>query len=405
MSEKKSRKIIIVGGGIGGLAAALGMAETGRKSLVLERAPEFSEVGAGIQLAPNGTAVLERLGVMDEISKLAVFPKRLVLMDAITGKELTALNLEETFKNQYGHPYIVMHRADLHKVLYEACLEKGNITLLTNSEVEKVEDLTDRAKVTLVNGDIYESDAVIGADGIHSNTRKLVSDDQPVCSQYVAYRGTIPMEEVTETAGTNPDDVLMWIGPNLHLVQYPVRRGELYNQVVVFKSFKYKPGADDWKANDWGTPEEMDERFANTCPFVKHSVSFISRQFRWAMWDRDPIQNWTKGRVTLLGDAAHPMLQYMAQGGIQALEDVAHLTSMIHKYGDDYTTAFLEYQKERIPRASKVQTYARNWGEIIHAEDPISIMLRNDIFSKRGEYDFTYVDWLYSKRYESLVSL
>ena len=188
------------------------MAETGRESLVLERAPEFSEVGAGIQLAPNGTAVLERLGVMDEISKLAVFPKRLVLMDAITGKELTALNLEETFKNQYGHPYIVMHRADLHKVLYEACLEKGNITLLTNSEVEKVEDLTDRAKVTLVNGDIYESDAVIGADGIHSNTRKLVSDDQPVCSQYVAYRGTIPMEEVTETAGTNPDDVLMWIG-------------------------------------------------------------------------------------------------------------------------------------------------------------------------------------------------
>ena len=193
---------------------------------------------------------------------------------------------------------------------------------------------------------------------------------------------------------------------NLHLVQYPVRRGELYNQVVVFKSFKYKPGADDWKANDWGTPEEMDERFANTCPFVKHSVSFISRQFRWAMWDRDPIQNWTKGRVTLLGDAAHPMLQYMAQGGIQALEDVAHLTSMIHKYGDDYTTAFLEYQKERIPRSfDKVQTYARNWGEIIDAEDPISIMLRNDIFSKRGEYDFTYVDWLYSKRYESLVSL
>lgn len=397
---KVNEDVIIAGGGIGGLAAALGLAETGRTSVVLERAPEFGEVGAGLQLAPNGTAILERLGVMEEISKFAVFPKRLVILDAITGKELTSLDLQEAFKQKYGHPYIVMHRADLHTVLYEACVKKGNIRLMTNSEVEKVEDLEDGARVYLTNGTVYEANAVIGADGIHSKTRKLVSDDQPVCSQYVAYRGTIPMEEITETAGTDPDDVLMWIGPNLHLVQYPVRRGELYNQVVVFKSFKYKPGAEDWKANDWGTPEEMDERFKDTCSHVKHAISFISRKFRWAMWDRNPIDNWTKGHVTLLGDAAHPMLQYMAQGAIQALEDVAQLTNMLHKYGDDYKTAFAEYQKERIPRASKVQTNARNWGEMLHATDPITIMLRNDIFSKRDKYDTTYVDWLYSKRYE-----
>ncbi|MBM4762955.1 FAD-dependent monooxygenase [Bacillus sp. B15-48] len=401
MSNKVKQPFIIVGGGIGGLAAALGLAEAGKESMVLERAPEFGEVGAGIQLAPNGTAVLERLGVMDEISKFAVFPKRLVLMDAVTGKELTVLNLQDEFKKKYGHPYIVMHRADLHRVLYEACLAKGDISLLTDSEVESVQDLGTGAQVTLTDGTVYESEAVIGADGIHSKTRKLMSDDQPVCSQYVAYRGTIPMEEVTETAGTNPDDVLMWVGPNLHLVQYPVRRGELYNQVVVFKSFKYKPGTEDWKANDWGTPEEMDERFADTCDFVKHSVSFISRQFRWAMWDRNPIQNWTKGRVTLLGDAAHPMLQYMAQGGIAALEDVAYLTNMLHKHGNDYNAAFLEYQAERMPRSASVQTNARQWGEIIHADDPIAILLRNHIMSQRDEFDVSYVDWLYSKRYDA----
>lgn len=401
MTNENKVPFVIVGGGIGGLAAALGVAETGRKAHVLERTPEFGEVGAGIQLAPNGTAVLKRLGVMEEINKVAVFPKRLVLMDAMTGKELTALNLQDEFKERYGHPYIVLHRADLHKVLFEACAANDNITLQTNSEVDQVENVEGGAKVTLNDGTVYEADAVIGADGIHSKTRKLVSDDKPVCSQYVAYRGTIPMSEVKETAGTDDDDVIMWIGPNLHVVQYPVRRGELYNQVVVFKSFKYKPGANDWKADDWGTPEEMDERFADTCPQVKNAVSFISRQFRWAMWDRNPIDNWTDGNVTLLGDAAHPMLQYMAQGGIAALEDVAHLTNMLHKYGDDYATVFEEYQKERIPRASKVQTYARNWGEIIHAEDPISIMLRNDIFAKRDENDISYVDWLYSKRYEA----
>ncbi len=395
--------VIIVGGGIGGLSAALGLAEAGRSSIVLERAPEFGEVGAGLQLAPNGTAILKRLGVMEEMSKYAVFPKRLVILDAFTGKELTSLDLQAEFKKRYGHPYIVMHRADMHKVLYEACLKKGNIRLMTNSEVEKVEDLPDGARVYLTEGTVYEADAVIGADGIHSKTRKLICDDQPVCSQYVAYRGTIPMEEIIETAGTDPDDVLMFIGPNLHVVQYPVRRRELYNQVVVFKSFKYKPGSDAWKANDWGTPEEMDERFKGTCAAVQRAISFVSRQFRWAMWDRNPIDNWTKGHVTLLGDAAHPMLQYMAQGAIQALEDVAQLTNMLHKYGKDYKTAFIEYQKERIPRASQVQTYARNWGEILHATDPITIMLRNDIFARRSKYDVTHVDWLYSKRYEEPV--
>lgn len=404
MVQKVKQSFIINGGGIGGLATAIALSQAGKESLVLERAEIFGEVGAGIQIAPNGTAILESLGVMDEIREIAVFPKRLVLMDAITGKELTALNLGDEFQKRYGHPYAVMHRADLHKALYNGCVRSGMVEMQTNSEVAKVEDLQDGARVTLTNGSVLEADAVIGADGIHSKTRKLVSEDQPVCSQYVAYRGTIPMQEVMEAVGSKADDVIMWIGPNLHVVQYPVRRGELYNNVVVFKSFKYKPGAEDWKATDWGTPEEMDERFENTCDFLKNSISYITRQFRWAMWDRNPLYNWTKGNVTLIGDAAHPMLQYMAQGGIQALEDAAQLRNSVQLHSNDYKAAFQEYQQLRVERATSVQTNARKWGEIIHATTPTEILLRNHIFNNRDEFDVKHVDWLYSKRYETLVN-
>lgn len=394
MSNTNQFPFLIIGGGIGGLATALGVAETGRSVTVLEQAPEIGEVGAGIQLSPNATAILARFGVMDELSKFAVFPKRLVFMDSMTGKELSALDLGDSFLQKYGYPYIVLHRADLQNVLYEACKANDKITVLTNQAVEKVEDTGSNPRVTLKDGTIYEANVVIGADGLHSKTRKLFVDDQPVASQYVAYRGTIPMAEMAAQAGTNMDDVIMWVGPNLHLVQYPVRRGELYNQVIVFKSFRYTPDSDDW-----GAPEEIDEHFGKCCEAVRHAVSFISRQRRWPMYDRNPIDNWSTDRVTLLGDAAHPMLQYLAQGGVQAFEDAACLTDMLHEYGDDYAKVFAEYQKVRIPRSASVQTNARIWGEVIHAVDPIAILLRNSIMEKRTPQDTSHVDWLYSRRY------
>ena len=177
------------------------------------------------------------------------------------------------------------------------------------------------------------------------------------------------MSEISSDA--NMDDVIMWIGPNLHVVQYPVRRGELYNQVVVFKSSNYKEGS-----NDWGTPEEMDQVFEGCHPLVETALSFIQRQIRWPMYDLEPIENWTKGNFTLLGDAAHSMLQYLAQGGCQALEDASYLADMLKVYGDNFEKAFTAYQEERIPRSAKVQKSARTWGEIIHAENLVSILLR-----------------------------
>ncbi|RLL47140.1 FAD-binding protein [Oceanobacillus piezotolerans] len=387
MTNSKENPIIVVGGGIGGLATALGLAQSGKNVKVLEQAPEFGEIGAGIQLAANATNVLRRLGVMDKISEVAVFPKRLVLMDAFTGEELSALDIGSVYQERYGAPYVVLHRSDLQQSLIDACVDHPNIELVNNQQITTIEEAGEKVEVYNANGEAHVGEAVIGADGLWSKTRKIFSDDQPVCSEYVAYRGAIPMEEITNVA--NLDDVIMWIGPNMHVVQYPVRRGELYNQVVVFKSYQYRKEIEH--TFDWGTPEEMDEVFKDTCDKVQTAISYISRQKRWPMYDRNPIENWTKGNITLMGDAAHPMLQYLAQGACQALEDAGYLADMVKKH-ENYSEAFEAYQQERQPRTAYVQTSARNWGEIIHSTEPITTLLRDTILSKRTEQDFSFID-------------
>lgn len=390
--------ILIAGGGIGGLAAALAAAEAGQATSVFERAPQFGEVGAGIQLAANGVAVLQRLGVMDRINDFAVYPKRLVLKDAFTGEELTALDLGDEYKERYGAPYIVLHRSDLHKSLLEACEANPLISLYTDSEIISAEENADGVFLTNKKGEKIKGKAVIGADGIRSNIRGNFSQDEPVNSAYVAYRGTLPIEEVSVDA--EMDDVIMWIGPNLHVVQYPVRRGELYNQVVVFKSPTWTP-----ESTEWGTPAEMAQVFEGCYSKVEKALTFINKEFKWPMYDRNPIQNWSEGNITLLGDAAHPMLQYLAQGGIAALEDSAKLADVLKVHGENYEAAFKEYQEERIPRSAKVQTTARFWGEIIHAVDPVSIALRNDIFAKRSANDFSYTDWLHGHKRDLTLAI
>ncbi len=380
--------IIVVGGGIGGLAAALSITnETGKSVAVFEQAPEFGEVGAGIQLAPNALEVLDRLGVKEEILKYAVLPKRLVLKDVYTAEELATLDLGEGFQKEFGQPYIVLHRSDLHRVLYEACQKKGTIQFFTNQVIQTAEQDGDTATIINQNGEKFTAEAVIGADGVKSNLRKLFIDDTPVNSAYVAYRGTLPIEEIAGDDNFDLDDVIMWVGPNLHLVQYPVRRGELYNQVVVFKSY-------DTSVEDWGTPEELARRFEGSHSQVQNALKFINRQFRWQMFDRNPIENWTKGNITLLGDSGHAMLQYLAQGGVQALEDAFVLGEKLKEH-NTYEEAFKAYQEVRIPRSAMVQTTARKWGEIIHAEDPITIALRNHIFANHKPTDYQVVDFLY----------
>ena len=380
--------LLIIGGSIGGLAAALAASQAGYPAHVIEKSQEFAEIGAGLQLAPNATRMLDRLGILDEIKKHAIFPKQLVLMDAVSGKPITSLNLGKKFLDHFGFPYILMHRSDLLTVELEACRESSLITLENNKEAIRVEDLGDGARVECADGSIYECDALVGVDGLWSITRKVVHDDgDPVPAKFVAYRGTIPIEEAPP--GSDFDSMLLWVGPDLHFVQYCVKAGKIFNQVAVFKSYRYKENSEDW-----GTVDELDEHFSKMCPRVRLAVAKIKRTRRWPMLDRLPIHNWTRNRIALLGDAAHPMLQYIAQGACQALEDAVCLGDSLKKYGGDAAQAFRAYQQPRIERTVRVQSMARLFGEIKHVHG-VSILLRNALLAKRTPDDFEYFDWLY----------
>jgi len=382
--------VIVVGGGIGGLAAAYSLGKAGKTVMVLEQAPQFSEVGAGLQLGPNALRALDSLGLLEEVYQYSVLPRRHVFMDAIEERELSALNFGEAFRERYGYPYVVMHRTDLHSVLLEGCRSLNHVQTLVNHKVSSIENLENSVRVTCENGNVYSGGFLVGADGLWSTVRRFVVNDEPVTSQYVAYRGTVPMEEMK--VQIDWDEKYTWIGPGLHMVQYPIREKKVINQVAVFKSTRYEKGE-----TDWGTPEELDEAFSKCCSTLRHSLKYINRDRCWKMFDREPVTNWTVGRVTLLGDSAHAMLQYLAQGACQALEDACCLTEKVLKYNEDTELALKEYQNERIPRTSAVQRGARTWGKMKHAEDPVTILLRNTVMLNRKEEDFKYVDWLYSE--------
>lgn len=389
-------EVIIVGGGIGGLAAACGIAKLGRKVTLLEQAPEFGEVGAGLQVGPNGLRALDALGVLDEVYKLAVFPRRHVFMDALSGKELSAVRFEDSFRDRFGYPYIVIHRSDLHSVLLKACQSLDNVSFLTNHKLESVKEFDDYVELRCENGAVLQAETVIGTDGIRSATRKLISQAEPVVSQYVAYRFTVPMSEMT--IDIDWDEKLTWIGPGIHLVQYPVRHKSVINQVAVFKSPGYKEGSDDW-----GTIEELHQMFADSCPTIQESLKFADRGMITKLFDIEPLEQWSTKRVTLLGDSAHAMLQYLAQGACQALEDAVCLTEKLRENGSDVAKALDEYQQERIPRTAQVQRGARTWGEIKHAEDSVTRLLRDTVMLNRSDDDYEYLDWLYKERTPATV--
>ena len=379
---------VIVGGGIGGLAAALGLARAGRRVHVIERSAEFGEIGAGLQLAPNASEALQRLGVLTEIGRHAVFPQRMAWGDAVSGEIITALDLGAPFVARFGYPYLVMHRSDLLSVLLEACRGEHRITLETGREAARIEESAAGARVTCGDGAVYECRALIGADGLWSPTRQFVADDGPPRAfPYVAYRGAIPIEDVSVHAGL--DNVIMWCGPDMHFVQYPIRRGELFNQVAVFKS-------PSWPAAGWGNAAELDAHYAQCCDYVRKSLTKIERDRHWEMVDRKPISRWVRNRIALLGDAAHPMLQYIAQGACQAIEDAICLADRVRDISD-VGKALLAYQEARYLRTARVQISAGFMGEIFHI-DGVGRLLRNQFFGRHAAQDYRELEWLYGHR-------
>ncbi|MGH3319036.1 MAG: FAD-dependent monooxygenase [Streptosporangiaceae bacterium] len=388
--------VLTVGGGIAGLATALTVARAGLTVRVLEQSSSFAEIGAGIELAPNATRVLRRLGLLEQVVAAGVTPRRLVLMSAVSGAELSSLDLGERFRARYGAPYVVCSRNDLLTALLEACHAEPRIALETDRDVTAVAGAAnddEAATATCADGTTYHAAGLIGADGLWSSVRPLRADDAPVCSGFVSYRGAIPLAEATHPAPL--DEVVAWIGPGLHFVQYALREGELYNQVAVFRSDEYDAGVEEW-----GSPEELDHTFAATCGEVREGLRAIKRDRRWYMYDREPFDSWTAHRLTLVGDAAHPMLQYLAQGACQAIEDAAALGDAIRQHTtagsdiDGIPKAFLAYQEARAAQAARVQRNARFWGDIWHT-DGLAARLRDEILRMRAPDDYQHTDWLY----------
>jgi 3-hydroxybenzoate 6-monooxygenase len=375
--------VVVVGGGIGGLANACALAAAGHSVRVLERAADFSEVGAGLQMAPNATRILRSWGLLDEVLAAGVAPARLVFRDALDGSGLTYVDLRGDFPSRYAAPYVVIHRSDLLDILVGACTRAG-VELVAGSAVEEVVSGEDGVLVRSATGE-HAARIAIGADGLHSTLRARLSPDEPICSGYVAYRGTSPIG-----SGDSLDDVVVYIGPGRHLVQYPLRGGELLNTVAVFQSPAYRRGE-----AKWGGQEELDVAFAASCPAVLTGLGRLWRDRHWPMYDRLPIDRWVDGRLALTGDAAHPMLQYLAQGACQAIEDAHALATHVRRHAPDWDRALHEYEAERVPRTAHVQTTARFWGDIWHV-DGVARVLRNELFRTRDLSDYRYMDWLYA---------
>jgi salicylate hydroxylase len=390
--DSKDLPILIAGGGIGGICAALALSKIGRRVHVFEQAAQFREIGAGIQLGPNAFHVFGKLGIMEAITRIAAFPEALIVMDSLSGEEVTRIPVGPEFRARFGYPYGLIHRADLHSVLLEACQKSPLVTLSASRQVLDVEDRGDRVAVRLSAGESLHGAALIGADGLWSTVRAfVVGDGKPRISGHIAYRAVMPTSEVP--APNRRNAMMIWVGPKTHLVHYPLRRGELFNLVAVFHSDRYEEG---W--NTYGEVDELNARFEGTQPEVRAMLAKIDSWRMWVLCDREPIKDWTKGHTTLLGDAAHPMLQYLAQGACMAMEDAVCLADKLEAAGTDYQKAFLDYQQARYLRTARVQLTARLYGEVFHASGATRDLRNAFLNARTPEQAFESMAWLYDVR-------
>ena len=381
--------ILIIGGGIGGLAAAAALSAIGKSVTVLEQAPEFAEIGAGIQLGPNSYKMFSRLGLVDEINAVSAFPDELVMRDNITGEYIARVPAGDEFSKRFGYPYAVIHRADLHNALLKRCEEASGVTLQVNSEVETIDQDENGVTLTCKDGRTFTGDALIGADGIWSKTRQLVAGDgDAIPAGHIAYRAVLPTSEVPEELRSNT--MTLWAGEKAHLVQYPLRGGELFNLVAVFHSDRFSEGWDDA-----GDPEELHACFADKCEEVRTLLGKIDSWRMWVLNDREPIRDWVKGRIALLGDAAHPILQYLAQGANMAIEDAVCLADMLVNEKGNYESAFERYRDARYLRTTRVQNTARLYGNIYHASGATRDWRNAEISSWPVEKHYQGLSWIY----------
>jgi len=385
----QDQPILIVGGGLGGLTAALALARHGIATRVLEGAPSFGAIGYGIQFGPNVFHVLDRIGVSDAVLEKADSPPALVMFDALGGEEITRVPTGASLRARFKHPYIIIHRIDLHNVLLDACRRDPMITLEADSMVAQFEDHSAGVRATTEDGRSFAGTALIGADGIRSRTRaQLLADGDPLPNGYMGFRTIVPMDDVPATIPR--DIVALWAGPGFHMVHYPLRHGALFNIVAVFRRSAHSERGDAaaYRA-------ELEQVYRHAHPAMKALLAMLDLGRRQAVGDRDPIRHWHKGPVALLGDAAHPTLQSLAQGACMAIEDGQCLADCIAAGGRDHEAAFRRYEKARALRTARVTLESRAYWDVYHA-DGIARDVYRQMLGERSEADtFQCLAWLY----------
>ncbi len=389
MKQTAKSSVIVAGGGVGGLAAGLGLARAGCAVTVLEQADEFGEIGAGIQIGPNAFHAMDYLGVGDAGRARAVYIDALIMMDGMTGERVFHAPLDEPFRKYFGNPYAVIHRADLHGAFLQACRAHDGVTLINRERVIGYDNTENGVRVRTEAEHVFEADALIGADGVRSKIReRLAGGDAIRLSGHVAYRAVLPVDKMPEDLRWNA--AALWAGPKCHMVHYPLQGGRTFNLVATFVTDIENVGS-----NEPGKRGEVLGRFANIVPKARKLLEVPSEWRRWVLGDRDPIGNWTDGRVTLLGDAAHPTYQYFAQGACMAMEDAVCLADQFARSGGDFAAAFQAYQSERIPRAYRVVLSARELGRVYHAEGVERLVRNAWLSAKTPEQFYSSMQWLY----------
>jgi salicylate hydroxylase len=388
--------VLVAGGGIGGLAAALALSRQGFGVKVLEQAPQLGEIGAGIQLGPNAFAAFDALGIGERARSHAVYTDEMVMHDALDESLVARVPTDEAFRRRFGNPYAVIHRADVHRCLLEGALEADRVEVCTATTVQRIEQDDDGVTVYDAKGGTHRGIALVGADGVKSAVRRQYVGDDARVSGHVVYRAVVDKKDFPADLQWNAASI--WVGPNCHLVHYPLRGGEQYNVVVTFHSRE----REEWSVRE-GSRDEVQSYFEGICGRARQLIDLPKDWKRWATADREPIAQWAYGRAVLLGDAAHPTLQYLAQGACMAIEDAVTLGEALRVHGNDLARAFAHYERSRIARTARIVLSAREMGRLFHAKG-VERLVRNELWKGRSPQRFyDAVEWLYGWRVENCL--